>query len=87
MRTAIVAIPLLLLAAACNVSKDDGNGTTTVSFDQNQAEETLGTVSNQAQTVGGEIVNDVKEAGDTVQDKAGNVDIDVDTNTADGNAN
>jgi hypothetical protein len=86
MRTAIIAIPLLVLAA-CNVSKDDGNGTTTVSFDQNQAEATLDTVGNQAQAVGGEIVNDVKEAGDTVQDKAGNVDIDVDTNTADGNAN
>ena len=85
MRIAI-ALPILLLAA-CNVSKDDGNGTTTVSFDQNKAEETLGTVSNGAQAAGGAIINDVKEAGDTVQDKAGNVDIDIDTNTADGNKN
>ena len=85
MRIAI-ALPFMLLAA-CNVSKDDGNGTTTVSFDQNKAEETLGTVSNEAQAAGGAIVNDVKQAGDTVQEKAGNVDIDIDTNTADGNTN
>jgi hypothetical protein len=81
MRIAI-ALPLFLLAA-CNVSKDDGNGTTTVSFDQNAAENTLDTVGDQAQNIGGEIVNDVKETADKVDNKVGDVDVDV--NTSDGN--
>lgn len=64
MRIAI-AFPLLFLAG-CNVSKDDGNGTTTVSFDQNEAANAAGAVVNEAQDIGGAIANDVKEGADKV---------------------
>ena len=78
----LLTIPVLLLAAACNVSKD-GNAVT-VQYDQNVAENTAADVSNTAQNVGGIIVNDVQDTADKVQ----NTDVDVDVNRnpgADGN--
>ena len=81
MRIAI-ALPLLLLAG-CNVSQD-GNGTTTVEYDQNTAEGALETAGNHAEQIGGAIVNDVGEAADKVSNKVGDVDVDVDIE-ADGN--
>jgi hypothetical protein len=76
----LLSIPVLLMAGACNVSKD-GNGVT-VQYDQNTAENVAADVSNTAQNVGGAIANDVSETADKVQ----NTDVDVDTNTADNNA-
>ena len=77
----IIALPLLLAAAACNVSQGD-NGVT-VQYDQNTAESAVADVANTAQNVGGIIVNDVQQTGAKVQEKVGNadVDVDVDTNT------
>jgi len=78
----LLTIPVLLVAAACNVSKD-GNAVT-VQYDQNVAENTAADVSNTAQNVGGIIVNDVQDTADKVQ----NTDVDVDVNRnpgADGN--
>ena len=74
----LLVIPALLAAGACNVSKE-GNAVT-VEYDQNTAENAIADVSNTAQNVGGAIANDVSETAD----KAQNVDVDVDTNTADG---
>ncbi len=71
----LLTIPVLLLAAACNVSKD-GNAVT-VQYDQNLAENTAADVSNTAQNVGGAIVNDVQEEADRAQ----NTDVDLDVNT------
>jgi hypothetical protein len=80
MRT-MLSISVLLLASACNVSKD-GNAVT-VQYDQNTAENVAGDVSNTAQDVGGMIANDVKETGEKVQ----NIDVDVNASTnSDGNA-
>jgi hypothetical protein len=78
-----LALPLLLLASACNVSKDDANDTMTVQYDQNTAEDALATATNTAQTVGGAIVNDVQETAGAVENRVDNtnVDVDVDTNT------
>jgi len=73
-----IAIPLLLLGA-CNVAKDDANDTTTVSFDQQKAENTLDTIGDEAQNAGAAIVNDVKETGDTVKNEVGDVNVKVDT--------
>ena len=75
----IIAVPLLLVGA-CNVTKDDANDSTTVSFDQQQAENTLEDVGDAAQNIGGVIVNDVQESAQKVQNEVGDVDIDVDTN-------
>jgi hypothetical protein len=70
----LLTIPVLLLAAACNVSKD-GNAVT-VQYDQNLAENTAADVSNTAQNVGGAIANDVQEETDRAQ----NTDVDLDVN-------
>ena len=78
----LLVIPALLVAGACNVSKE-GNAVT-VEYDQNTAEQAVSDVSNTAQDVGGAIANDVEETADKVQNT--DVDVDVDTNTADGNA-
>jgi len=78
----LITIPLLFAAAACNVTKD-GNAVT-VEYDQNTAENVVSDVSNTAENVGSAIANDVEETADKVQNT--DVDVDVDTNTADGNA-
>jgi hypothetical protein len=85
MRVAI-ALPLLLLAA-CNVTKDDQNGATTLSIDHSEAENTLDAAGDTAQNIGGTIVNDVQDTAAQVDNQ---VDVDVDVNrdgTASANAN
>ena len=77
MRIAL-ALPLLLLSSACNVSKDDANGTMTVQYDQNTAENAVADVSNTAQNVAADIGNDIEKTGDKIQEKTGNADVDVD---------
>jgi hypothetical protein len=76
----LIALPVFALAA-CQVSKDDGNGTITAEFNQDVAENAAKDVGNFAENVGGAIVNEAEEA----KNKAENVDVDVkvDTNTAD----
>ena len=74
----LIGLPLLALAA-CQVSQDDGNGTITAEFNQDVAENALEDAGNFAENVGGAIANEAEDAADRAQ----NVDIDVDTNTAD----
>ena len=74
----LIVLPVFALAA-CQVSKDDGNGTITAEFNQDVAENAAADVGNFAENVGGAIANEAEDAAD----KAKNVDIDVDTNTAD----
>jgi gas vesicle protein len=84
MRIAL-AIPLLLLLGACNVSKE-GNAVT-VQYDQNTAQNTAADIGNTAQNIAGDIGNDVQKTGDKIQNRIGNsdatakVDKDVHTNT------
>ena len=78
MRAAII-LPLLTLGlAGCQVSTDDANDSTTVQYNQDLAENVAGDVTNQAVAIGGHISNDVKEAGATVKNEVGDVDVDVD---------
>jgi gas vesicle protein len=85
MRIAL-AIPMLLLLGACNVSKE-GNAVT-VQYDQNTAQNTAADIGNAAQNIAGDIGNDVQKTGDKIQNRIGNsdatvkVDKDVHTNTA-----
>ena len=85
MRAAII-LPLAALAlAGCNVSTDDANDSTTVQYNQDLAENVAADVSNQAGAIAGHIANDVQEAGETVKNEVGDVDVhanaSVDTNT------
>ena len=81
----LLATPLLLLGA-CNVDRDSGNGTTTVSFNEDVAENTLSDVGDAAENIGGAIVNDVEQTADKVSNEVGDVDVDVDV-TRNGGAN
>jgi hypothetical protein len=79
MRAAIIILPLLVLSG-CNVSTDDANDSTTVQYDQNLAENVASDVTNHAGAIAGHISNDVQEAGATVTNEVGKVDVDVDVN-------
>lgn len=74
---ALLALPLLALGA-CQVTKDDANDSVTVEYNQDVAENGLEDAANLAGNVGEAIANDVDEAAD----KAQNVEVEVDTNTA-----
>jgi hypothetical protein len=86
-------LPVLMLGA-CQVSKDDANDSATVQYNQDLAENVAADVTSQAGAIAGHISNDVQEAGATVSNEVGKVDVDVDVNrdagaqaNADANAN
>ena len=76
MRT-LLALPLLAMAA-CQVTKDDANDSVTVEYNQDVAENGLEDAGNLAENVGEAIANDADRAADKVE----NVEVEVDTNTA-----
>jgi hypothetical protein len=69
MRIAL-ALPLLLLGA-CQVSKDDNNGTTSVTYNSDVAENAAADVGNTAQNIAADIGNDVKATGEKIDNKIG----------------
>jgi hypothetical protein len=73
MRIAIAAIPLLLLGA-CQVSKDDGNGSVSVTYNSDVAENAASDVGNTAQNIAADISNDVQNEGSKLQNKVGDKD-------------
>lgn len=79
MRIAL-AIPLLLLGA-CQVSKDEANGTTSVTYNSDVAENAAADIGNTAENIASDIGNDVQQTGDKIQNKVGNTDVDVNVNT------
>ena len=82
----LLAVPLLLLGA-CQVSKDDNS--TTLSFNEDLAENTAEDIGNAAENLGGAIANEADETADKVKNEVGDVDVDVnvsrDKDTRDGN--
>jgi hypothetical protein len=85
MRT-LILIPALALAA-CNVSHSDANDSTTLSYNQDLAENAIDDASNTAGNIAEDIGNDVDRAGDKIENKVGNVDVDIDTDGNDQAAN
>lgn len=81
----LIVTPLLLLGA-CNVDRDAGNDTTTVSFDESAAANAAEDVGQAAENIGGAIANDVERTADKVSNEVGDVDVDVDVDR-DGDAN
>ena len=72
----LMAVPLLLLGA-CNVDRDAANDTTTVSFNEEVAANTLEDVGNTAENIGGAIANEAEQTAAKVENKVGDVDVDV----------
>ena len=93
---AAIAAPSLLLLGACNMT-DNGNGSTTLSVDENRIEQGTDMLANEASKAGAQAANaienagpaieksaeDIKERAGRVADKVDNVDVDVDLNTSD----
>ena len=63
---------------ACQVTEDKGNGTTTVEFNQDVAENSAAVAVDKAQDVAGTIAADAKREADKLGNKVGDVDVDVD---------
>ncbi|MBA3668194.1 MAG: hypothetical protein H0W65_10810 [Sphingomonas sp.] len=80
MRMIIAALPLLALAA-CQVTKDEKNDSTTVEYNGDIAENTLDAVGNKAEDIAGKIGNDVEQSADKVENKVDNTNIKVDVDT------
>jgi hypothetical protein len=78
------AIPLLLLGA-CQVSKDEANGTTSITYNSDVAENAAADIGNTAENIAGDIGNDVQKTGDKIQNKVGDVDVDVNADVKAGN--
>jgi len=72
----LIAAPLLLLGA-CDVDRDSGNETTTLSFNEAVAQNTLEDAGDTAKNIGGAIANDVEQTAAKVENKVGDVDVDV----------
>jgi hypothetical protein len=75
-----LAVPLVLALCACQVSKDENNGTTSVTYNQDVAENAAADIGNTAENIAADIGNDVKNTGETIQNKVGNTDLDVNVN-------
>jgi hypothetical protein len=73
MRIAL-ALPLVLALAACQVSKDESNGTTSVTYNSDVAENAAADVGNTAENIAADIGNDVKNTGEKIQNKVGDKD-------------
>ena len=72
-----LAIPAVLALAACQVSKDDANGTTSVTYNSDVAQNAAADVGNTAQNIASDIGNDVKTEGGKVENKLGNSDVSI----------
>lgn len=83
MRYALV-LPLLVLTA-CQVTEDDKNDQVTIGYNEDVAENAVADIANGAREAGAAIANGAEEAADSARNV--DVDVDVDTNKADGNAN
>lgn len=79
----LMAAPLLLLGA-CNVDRDAGNDTTTISFNEEVAANTLEDVGNTAENIGGAIANEAEQTAAKVENEVGDVDVDVNVTRNDG---
>jgi len=76
----LIAVPLLALAA-CDVDNDPANDQVTIQYNEEEAANVASDVGNTAENIGGAIANEAGEAVDKIQNT--DVDVDVDTNTAD----
>jgi hypothetical protein len=71
-RSAALALPLLMVAA-CNVERDPGNDTTTLSIDENQVEQTADQAGNLVEGAAGEVQEAARNAAPAVEGAARDV--------------
>jgi predicted small secreted protein len=73
----LFAIPAVVALAACQVSKDNQNGTTSVTYNSDVAENAAADIGNTAQNIASDIGNDVQKTGDKLENKVGNSDVNI----------
>lgn len=85
MRAFVSLGPVVLSFAlgACQVTEDKNNGTTTVEFNQDVAENGAAVAVDKAQDVAGTIAADAKREADKLGDKVDNTNVDIDIKTGD----
>ena len=84
--TTATAAAASLALSACQVSKDEQNGTTTVELNGAVAENAAEDAAATAQNVAGDAANEAQEIGAKVSNEVGDVDVDVDV-SRNGDAN
>ena len=62
-------LPLLLAAAACN-TRDEGNGTTVISLDENKVDQGLDQAGNALSSAGNEVEQAADKAGPALENAA-----------------
>jgi hypothetical protein len=72
LRTSALFLPLLALAA-CNVERDPGNDTTTLSVDEQQVERTADQAGNLVEGAADEVQEAARNAGPVLEDAARDV--------------
>ena len=77
----LFAVPLLLLGA-CQVTKDDNS--TTLSFNEDVAANAAEDIGSAAENLGGAIANEADQTAAKVENKVGDVDVDVNVTHKDG---
>ena len=78
----LLTIPLLL-AGACNVERDQGNDTTAITINEAAIENTADDVGNTVENIASDVGNEAQDLGNRIDNT--DVDVNVDTNTADNN--
>jgi hypothetical protein len=74
MRSAL-ALPLLLLAAACNVDNDAGNDSVRIDYDQERIENGAAAAARTARDVGSGVGNVAASAGRAIKNEVGDIDV------------
>ena len=87
----ILAVIPALLIGACQVSSGPGNNQTTVQLSTEAAENSAEALLNEAEQAASNIANRAERVGEKIENKVGDVDVDVDvgdrnSNSAEGNA-
>ena len=75
----LLAMPLQLLVAGCNVTKDEANNTISLTVNQEEAGNDLQNAGNTIQNIAQDVGNEASNLGDKVQNTDVNVNADVKT--------
>ena len=76
-----ISLPFALALSACQVTKDNANGTTSVTYNSDVAENAAADIGNTAQNIAGDIGNDVQKETDKVKNTDVNVNVNHDEHT------
>src|SRR6478672_2977111 len=76
-----ISLALALGLSACQVTKDNANGTTSVTYNSDVAENAAADIGNTAQNIAGDIGNDVQKESNKVKNTDVNVNVNHDEHT------